>query len=314
VTVLAGGGLVDLPPDVVEEAHAFNRQAELLVAGLPQVHELGVEASRAANAATAPPPSSHAETRVVDGVPVRILRPDAVHGVYLHVHGGGWTMGGADLQDPHLWALAEAASVAVVSVDYRLAPEHPFPAALDDCEAVACWLVEHAGAELGCDRLAIGGESAGAHLSVLTLLRLRDRHGLRNRFAGANLVYGLYDLSMTPSQRQWGDRNLVLSAPTIAWHLDQLLPGIDREARRSPDISPLYADLADLAPALFTVGTVDPLYDDSVFLAARWQASGNPATLEVYEGGIHAFNLFPTRLAEHSNRSQHAFVRDAIGA
>ncbi len=86
---------------------------------------------------------------------------------------------------------------AVLSVDHRLAPEHPFPAGPDDCEAAARWLVDRAEAEFGTARLLIGGESAGAHLSVLTLLRLRDRHGITGTFRAAHLTFGPYDLSMT---------------------------------------------------------------------------------------------------------------------
>jgi acetyl esterase/lipase len=100
-----------------------------------------------------------------------------------------------------LHTLATRAHLAVASVDYRLAPEHPFPAGPDDCEAAACWLVEHAQREFGTSRLLIGGESAGGHLSALTLLRMRDRHGAADAFCGANLVFGAFDLGMTPSQR-----------------------------------------------------------------------------------------------------------------
>ena len=88
-----------------------------------------------------------------------------------------------------------------------------------------------------------------------TLLRLRDRHGITGAFAAAVFQYGSFDLSMTPSQRLWGERNLVLSGPIISWFLDQFLPTQDREQRRDPDISPLFADLSGMPPAIFTVGT-----------------------------------------------------------
>jgi acetyl esterase/lipase len=217
----------------------------------------------------------------------------------------------------------------VASVDYRLAPEHPFPAGPDDCEAVARWLLAGGAAELGSDRLVIGGESAGAHLSVLTLLRLRDsdgdagvgggggaaaRDGAATGFLGVNLVFGAYDLGGTPSQRRWGDRNLVLSGPIVDWFLDCFLPGRSPEERRDPAVSPLYADLADLPPALFVVGDLDPLLDDSLFMAARWLAAGNDADLAVFPESIHGFSAFPSALAARAQAMQIAFVRRAATA
>lgn len=130
---------------------------------------------------------------------LREFRPERVDGAMLHIHGGGWMTGEPELTDLLNEALSEHLNLAIVSVDYRLAPEHPYPAGPDDCESAALWLIENAAAEYGTDRLVIGGESAGAHLSAVTLLRLRDRHGLAERLCGANLVFGAYDLSATPS-------------------------------------------------------------------------------------------------------------------
>src|SRR5690606_24582730 len=130
----------------------------------------------------------------------RTIVGERVDAVYLHIHGGGWVLGAADQQDVLLQRIAEGAGVAVVSVDYRLAPEHPFPAAPDDCAAAASWVLENAASEWGTERLLVGGESAGAHLTALTLLRLRDRMGAPDAVSAANLVFGAYDLSMTPSQ------------------------------------------------------------------------------------------------------------------
>jgi acetyl esterase len=236
---------------------------------------------------------------------LRVLVPDAVRGVYLHLHGGGWTLGAANQSDVRNHAIARHCGLATVSVEYRLAPEHPYPAGPDDCEAAALWLAQSAAAEFGTTRLWIGGESAGAHLAVLTLLRLRDRHGLAP-FAGANLVYGCYDLSMTPSQRRWGERNLVLSTPIIQWFADFFVP--DPARRRDPDVSPLYADLAGMPPVLFSVGTLDPLLDDSLFLHARWIAAGGQAELAVWPGGIHGFDAFPTQLSRAARARMEAFL------
>ena len=239
-----------------------------------------------------------------------MIRPKGeVRGVYLHIHGGGHVLGSEDMMDPALDTLANRAGAVVVSVGYRLAPEHPYPAGPDDCEAAAVWLVENARREFGSERLAIGGESAGAHLCAVTLVRLRDRHGA-TPFCGANLVYGIYDLTFTPTVRNWGERILVLSTPIIEWFSNHFVP--DKSKRGSPDVSPLYADLRRLPPALFTIGTLDPLLDDSLFMASRWSAAGNRAELAVYPGGVHGFNLFPMPLAEAANRRCQAFVADRL--
>lgn len=282
--------------DAVAEAKAFVADVEAQTASMPSPHTFPVELQRAGMAAGAEPTLDHARVEEIGGIPVRVLEPPTVAGTFLHIHGGGWTMGSSAFQDQRLWRYATEARVRVVSVEYRLAPEHPFPACIDDCLAVAEALV---GTD---DRIVIGGESAGAHLSALVLTRLRAG------FVGANLAYGCYDLGMSPSQRSWGDRNVVLSTPIIRWHLDQLLPGLDDDARRDPAISPLYADLTGLPPALLTIGTEDPMLDDSVELAARWPG----ARLDVYEGGFHAFDLFPLRLGELANQRQIDFVRSCI--
>jgi acetyl esterase/lipase len=218
---------------------------------------------------------------------LRVFALERIDAVYLDVHGGGFFMGAPAMDDRHNAALARRARVATLSVDYRLAPEHPFPAAPDDCEAAALWLLANAKREFGTERLLIGGASAGANLAALTLLRLRDRHGAGGAFRGANLVYGVYDLAGTPSQRRAG----------VPSYRDLYLPGLGAEERRRPEVSPLYADLAGLPPALFTVGTADPLLDDSLFLALRWRAAGNQTELAVYPESVHGFNVFPTAMA-----------------
>ena len=240
-------------------------------------------------------------------IPLRIVAPDNPRGVYFHIHGGGWVLGGADMQDPKLERIADNTGLAVVSVEYRLAPEHPYPAGPDDCEHAAVWLVTVAKAEFGSDALAIGGESAGGHLAAATLLRLRDRHGYTG-FRGANLVYGAYDLSMTPSQRLFGDERLVLRTIDMVQFYNAFLPTISD--RRDPDISPLYARLHDMPPALFSVGTADALLDDTLFMHARWIAAGNRAELAIYPGGAHGFTLFPNALSEQASARMDAFLRE----
>jgi acetyl esterase/lipase len=194
----------------------------------------------------------------------------------------------------------------VVSVEYRLAPEHPYPAGPDDCEAAAAWLARNACTEFGSDALTVGGESAGGHLAAVTVIRLRDRHGYTG-FRGANLVYGAFDLSLTPSQRQFGETRLVLRTSDITQFGNAFLPSITD--RRDPDISPLFADLKGLCPALFSVGTQDALLDDTLFMYARWIAAGNPADLAIHSGGAHGFTLFPNKLAEQAESRMVAFLQ-----
>lgn len=239
-------------------------------------------------------------------VGLRLIAPPAPTGVLLHVHGGSWTMGSADMRDGDLERVVQNTGLACVSVEYRLAPEHPYPAAPDDCESAANWLVEHAASRFGTNRLLIGGESAGAHLAALTLLRLRDS-GRSGIFAGANLVFGAYDLSSTPSVLL-ANEGLIIDRPRMERMRAAFVPaGLDR---RDPGVSPLYADLRDMPRALFTVGTLDPMLDDSLFMHARWIAAGNQGELAVYPGGVHGFTAFDTELARQAMRRIDQFLAD----
>lgn len=307
-----------IPPDIA----ALNDSLVQVLTPLPEWWNTSAAAAREGRRQgrgpfPAPVFSSRARVMTIEGrdgnaVPLRVIAPSGggSKGVYLHIHGGGWVLGGADLQDPSLEHIADNTGLTVVSVEYRLAPEHPYPAGPDDCEAAAAWLVKHARSEFGADVLTVGGESAGGHLSAVTVLRMRDRYGYTG-FRGANLVYGAFDLSMTPSQRAFGNRRLVLRTIDMQQFYNAFLPGIAE--RRDPDISPLYADLKGLCPALFTVGTQDALLDDTLFMHARWIAAGNEAELEIYPGGAHGFTLFPNRQAdEHLARSE-VFLRRVIG-
>ncbi|KQQ91046.1 alpha/beta hydrolase [Aureimonas sp. Leaf324] len=235
-------------------------------------------------------------------IPVRILYPQdrTPRGTYLHFHGGGWVFGGAVENDPRLRHLADATGLCIASVDYRLAPEHPFPAGPDDCESAALALAAGKLADLPIDFLAIGGESAGAHLSALTLLRLRQRTG-SVPFQAANLVAGCFDLSLTPSVRNFGAERLILNSDDVLQFVQRFVPqGVDA---RSAEVSPLYADLTDMPPALFSVGTRDLLLDDTLFMHARWLAAGNEAELRVQPDGCHVYETFETEAGTRSERA-----------
>ncbi len=289
---------------ISEETKGINAFIIDLMKGVPEWWDVGAQTMRdirARGEGPFPPAvkSPRARTIEIDGkgghkIPLRIIAPDNPKGVYLHIHGGGWVLGAADQQDPLLDRLADNVGLACVSVEYRLAPEHPYPAGPDDCEAAALWLIKNAKAEFGAEALSIGGESAGGHLAAVTLLRLRDRHGYTG-FKAANLVFGAFDMSMAPTARQFGNERLILRTIDMERFIDAFLA--HGEDRRDPDISPLYADLKGLPPALFTVGTRDSLLDDSLFMSARWSAAGNEAELAIYPGGAHGFIAFPGALA-----------------
>jgi acetyl esterase/lipase len=313
------------PQELAAETRAFNAELERLLATIPPVHTLPPEESRrmrreGGGIFPAPVFIPEARTVEIDGpggpLALRIIAPGGAQtGVFLHIHGGGWTLGENDMQDLRLKRLAHDTGLSVVSVGYRLAPESPYPAAPDDCEAAALWLIGHESAQelaAGMPR-AIGGDSAGAQLAVVTLLRLRDRHGITDAFAAAVLQYGGFDLSMSPSQRLWGDRNLILSEPIITWFGDQFVGAYDREQRRDPDISPLFADLAGMPPAVFTVGTEDPLIDDTLFMEARWRTAGHPTELRVWPEAPHGFLSLPMRVTDVALAAEHDFLRRTLG-
>jgi acetyl esterase len=309
------------PERLLAETRAFNAELERLLSTMPSVHTVPPEQTRRARREgrgiyPAPVFLPEARTLEIDGpggpVPLRIIPPDGdAIGAFLYFHGGGWTLGDNDLQDPRLKRLARETGLTVVSVGYRLAPEHPYPAAPDDCEATALWLLRDEGRITvgGEGSLALGGDSAGAQLAVVTLLRLRDRHGITGAFGAAVFQYGGFDLSMTPSQRLWGERNLVLSGPIISWFADQFLPGHDLEQRRDPDISPLFAELSGMPPAVFSVGTQDPLLDDTLFMEARWRAAGRATELHVWPEAPHGFISLPMTVADAALSAEHEFLR-----
>ena len=225
-------------------------------------------------------------------------RNGATRGTFLHIHGGGWTIGGAANQDVRLQEIADNCSLMTLSVEYRLAPEHPNPAGPDDCEAAALWLLDPKNNE-DLSFLAIGGESAGAHLAVMTLLRLRDKHQ-RTPFHAAMLMAGCYDLGQTASAKNWGDEKLVLNSRDMRLFSQSFLQS--GEDMRHPSVSPLYAPLHDLPPALFSIGTRDPLLDDSLQMSARWHACNGNAVLDVVPGGCHMFHTFRhTKIAGEAN-------------
>jgi len=239
-------------------------------------------------------PVANVEDRVIPTVggplPVRLYTPyaPAPLPVLVWFHGGGWTVGNLDGSDALCCALADGAGCLVLSVDYRLAPEHPFPAALDDAEAAVRWIAAHAG-EWGGDasRIAAGGESAGANLATVAAIQLRG--ALTLPLIGQMLIYPVTDYHHpgTPSYAAHGEGHFLTRA-SMEWFWDNYLPG--GISPTDPRVSSLHApDLAGLPPALVVTAEYDPLCDEGEAYAARLQAAGVPTLLRRYPGTIHSF-------------------------
>lgn len=300
-----------------EDDRALAESLTQLTAATPHWSVVGATQARESRALgrglfPAPVKSPRAEWRTIAGPGgprrLRVIPPAQVsRGIYLHIHGGGWVLGAADQQDLMLESLADATQLTCVSVEYRLAPEHPYPAGIEDCVAAASHVAARPLAySMGGD-LAIGGESAGAHLAVSTLLRLRDRDG-KQPFRAANLVSGFFDLSLTPSARAFGEDRPILRTSDCAAFVQAFLSA--GEDRSDPAVSPLYADLANLCPALLTVGTFDALLEDSLLLWVRWQAAGNHAVLALHPGGVHGLTALPGALGQAALQETYRFLKE----
>ena len=242
-----------------------------------------------------PPPPQVGEVREIEvptpsgPVAVRLYRPPGAGTppLLIWMHGGGFVLGSLESADPTARELCAGAGVLVASIDYPLAPEHPWPAAPEACHAVAAWLAERAD-ELGFDagRVALGGDSAGGNLAAVTALLAAERGGPAISYQ--LLVYPMCDLvGDHPSMRENADGYL-LSASRVEWFIRTYLPeGADRT---DPRISPLYAgDLRDQPPAGVITAELDPLRDEAEAYAARLTEAGVPTELTRHEGLVHGF-------------------------
>lgn len=231
-------------------------------------------------------------------VKLRIYRPvkDELLPVAIYYHGGGWVLGGLDSHDNQCRAISNAARVAVVSVDYRLAPEHKFPAAVDDCYAALVWVHANAGGFGGdASRIALAGDSAGGNLAAVVAILARDRKG--PRIAQQTLIYPATDSAhlTTESHRNFA-RGYYLTKDYIEKFRELYVPGPGMWS--DPRVSPLLApDLRGLPPALVITAEFDPLRDEGESYAQRMQKSGVPVRVQRFTGMIHGFlgmeRIFP---------------------
>ncbi|KAL3454874.1 Alpha/Beta hydrolase protein [Aspergillus insuetus] len=255
-------------------------------------------------------------------IPVRVYKPDngPSKGIFLHTHGGGWVLGSHDHQDKSLQMFANGTKLTAVSVGYRLAPENPYPAAINDCTDVAEYLVDNPSL-YGPVRF-LGGESAGAYLALLAsfhLLRTRPTHTI----SGLVLRYGEYDLAvgLPAIVRSASAKALMIDRNAMERFNSTYLPSLSIEERRNPSLSPLYEDLPALAaaspnglpPALFVCGTADPLLDDTLLMGMKWSIAGGESIVKVYPGAAHGFTVIPgLPVAEKANAVSIQFMRERL--
>ncbi|MDX3434165.1 alpha/beta hydrolase [Streptomyces sp. ME01-18a] len=225
------------------------------------------------------------------GVRARVYIPygEPPFACLVHFHGGGWVAGGLDTHDRPSRALAARSGCVVVTVDYRKAPEHPFPAAVDDAWAALAWVHEQADRfGVAADRIGVSGDSAGGNLAAVACLRSRDEQGPALRFQA--LLYPLTDARCEAPSYLTNAVGYGVQAADLRRYWGLYLGGTS--GLDHPYASPLRADdLSGLPPALVVTAEYDPVRDDGERYAARLADAGVPVTLSRYEGMIHAFYL-----------------------
>ncbi|HZO70904.1 MAG TPA: alpha/beta hydrolase [Ktedonobacteraceae bacterium] len=272
----------------------------MIALGAPPLNTLPVADARAAFIALGaarrgePEPVSKIEDRTIPGpegaIPIRIYTPEG-HGpfpVLVFFHGGGWVIGNIDTHDATCRALTNAAGCITVSVDYRLAPEHKFPAAPEDCYAATTWVAKNAAAiNSDAARIAVGGDSAGGNLAAVVALMARDRGGPKLIYQ--LLIYPVTDYYKpgTPSYQENAE-GYFLTREGMVWFWDLYLSN-EGEALH-PYVSPLQAEsLSGLPPAMVITAEFDPLRDEGEMYANRLKDADVPVTYVPYQGMIHGF-------------------------
>jgi acetyl esterase len=278
--------------------------------GLSSLEDSTPEQARTARPALPPTQEIH-ETRDLDagGVPARLYRPndDTDLGLLVYFHGGGWVIGDLNSHDDTCRSLANRAGIAVLSIDYRLAPEFPFPAPLGDCVQATRWAHAHA-ESLGCDpdRLAVGGDSAGGNLAAVVsqIAPVPLRFQL--------LVYPVTDARRTSASYTENGEGYFLTAASMGWFIDHYLSG-DTGSIDDPRVSPLLSAPTSLAaspPTLVITAEFDPLRDEGEAYARALQDAGVQTSLTRYFGQIHGFFSMLSFLDDA--RAAHAQAAEAL--
>ena len=284
---------------------ALDPQAKLLIekaegAGNPELYELDPSAARklflelSMAVAVDPIEVGSVVNQQIPGptgqILLRFYRPVGVQrnaAALMYFHGGGWVIGDLDSHDGICRWLCARSGCVLVSVDYRMAPEHKFPASVDDCLAATHWVAANA-VNLGIDttRLAVGGDSAGGNLAAVVAQQARDRGG--PEIAYQLLIYPATDLTMAEPSHQELAEGYRLTKPLMEWFVNHYL---NNYAERSdPRASPLLnADLHGLPPALVITAGFDPLRDEGVHYSDKLAAAGVETTHVCYDGMIHGF-------------------------
>jgi acetyl esterase len=295
--------VTDIDPDVLEAQRQVNGQ----LTGFPHPDVRTPEGLTALRALTANNEQGTVLTPVdrtiqtaAGAIRLHTFVPEGpIRGAMLRIHGGGWAAGAPEDDDTLNDRYARGCGLVIVSPEYHLTPEVTVVEQIAQCVAVAEWLAGNARSEFGSDTLLIGGISAGAHLAAATLVHLRGHSpGTFSRFAGALLDSGPYDFGFTPSAYLANEETLIVTGTWLEGFRDLALPGRGLAGWRAPDVSPLLNDLIGMPPALFTVGNLDPLRDESILMAQRWQLDGSPANLDVWPEGAHAFANMATPLGD----------------
>jgi acetyl esterase len=279
---------------------------ELMLAARPAKRTLEAGAMRAETAAfsallnaDAPAVESEDELRIPGpkGQPlrVRVFHPPgsgAKKPVLVYLHGGGWVILSPETHAKLTKQLCIGSGAVVVSVDYRLAPEHPYPAALDDCVAAFRWVRENA-ARIGGDsrRVLLGGDSAGGNLTAATTLRLLA--GAEKPPTATLMICPVTDLELaleSPSARRFGPGDPILDDDTMRFFCESYAP---RASWQSPFVSPMRGDVSKFPPTCVVLGTIDPLHDDGAAFATKLSSAGRETAVLTYPGMPHDFLLFP---------------------
>ena len=297
--------------------------------GVPPTHTLSPQEARAVYrdrrgfTQPAPPPVASVQSLQAEGplgpIPLRLYRPlgtmpDQTLPALVYYHGGGWVIGDLDTHDTLCRELANGSGCAVVSVDYRLAPEHRFPAAVDDAIAAARWVRREAAAlKLDAERIAVGGDSAGGNLAAVVAIAARDAG--EPPFAWQLLIYPATDQHRTAPSHERNGQGYLLTRDTMDYFTGHYIPDARLYAdwRASPLLHP---DLSRLPPALVLTAGYDPLRDEGLAYAQKLSEAGTRATHLSFERQIHGFILMGKVLAEANDavRLCAAALRDALTA